>query len=661
MNEPIPIRYLYAIPLRGVAIRHLGDAIEMRWEAGTDCVVRLTPNAEGDIALPGRRHAGLMLSLELRADGDVSLRTRLRGNGWLPSHTELWEDHPVRPGRQVVRIDMSEFQLCQSSGSAGYLQLEWRDEADGQMLLDALSVEEHDGASFFAARVDRFGQRLSGNWVGKVQDEAQLKADAAAPLPEPLPGRDRFGGWAEGPRHEATGFFHAEQVDGRWWLITPQGARFRSFGPCCVSPGVIRAHTKGDQHLFTALPERCGVEVQAWQGAAGGGSGEPEMRTRDSFGHDAASTIVSYYIANLIRKWGDRWFAKWSETTAARLRSWGMNTLACWSDLEVAAVTRMPYCTSAERLCPFDFGDLLPGRDRGPFALTDVPDVMHPAFEQRARGMFAGLAERRDDPFLIGYFVHNEQPWCLWHSPFALPRSWQSRRMFVAELRDRYGSIERLNSAWHTGFDSYEHLADFVEPQNPPGLSAEGVAACDDFMRRFTDRYFAVVRRELHRADPNHMFLGCRFLALPPRRCVVEGITANTDVVSINWYLWHKQQPEDAGAFLGGWQEMCGGKPLMITEYSFTATDQRLLACHLSHFDQAQRAAIAERFTTACLELPSVVGMHWFQYADQPITGRTLGDGERANFGLVDICDRPYPSMVNIMRRAAERLYTPGT
>src|SRR4029079_6870822 len=47
-----------------------------------------------------------------------------------------------------------------------------------------------------------------------------------------------------------------------------------------------------------------------------------------------------------------------------------------------------------------------------------------------------------------------------------------------------------------------------------------------------------------------------------------------------------------------------------------------------------------------------VIGVHWFQYADEPRGGRD--DGEDYNFGLVDIDDRPYELLTPAL--AAENL-----
>jgi hypothetical protein len=48
---------------------------------------------------------------------------------------------------------------------------------------------------------------------------------------------------------------------------------------------------------------------------------------------------------------------------------------------------------------------------------------------------------------------------------------------------------------------------------------------------------------------------------------------------------------------------------------------------------------------------PSIVGVHWFQYLDQPVTGRLL-DGENGHFGLVGITDLPFQGFVDSVRKS---------
>ncbi len=654
----LPLEFLYAIPLRGVEVLHLGTSIRMRWQAGEACSVRIVPNADGDVQLAGPRHLCMTLGGTVDTEIPVTIRSRLQGSGWLASHTELWCDHAVESGKVTLEIDTTEFRLCQNEGCADFLLLEWQAAASGQFTITDMGLEEQSGGEFFAPRVDRFGQRVGGCWRGKVSSDAELKADAELTLPEPVSDQDSFGGCSRGGTDEPTGYFHVEKVGDAWWFITPEGAPFRSFGACCVSAGVLRNVTSGREELYAELPPREGLFLGAWEGALPGCDLLPEIHPLSSFGGDTDSSIVNFYIANLMRKWGKDWFSRWGATTVARLKGWGMNTLACWSDLDLAAKADMPYCVPADRLCPGSFDDLLPGEDAAPFPLRTVPDVLHPDFEGRAQGWFEGLSAFREDPYLLGYFVGNEEMWCLWQSPFSFPAHWESRRIFIQELRECYGSITKLNTAWNCRFGSFDQLANFRHAENPPGLTDEGTQICDAFMRRFTEKYFQVIRRELRAVDPNHLFLGCRFLALPPRSCILEGAWPSMDVVSINWYMWRKQTVEDVGEFLGNWNRLCGGKPLVISEYAFTATDERLLACHLPHSDQTARAEMTEQFSRACFALPFVVGMHWFQYVDQPILGRSLGDGERGNFGLVDVCDRPHLEVTQALKRIALSMYS---
>lgn len=48
---------------------------------------------------------------------------------------------------------------------------------------------------------------------------------------------------------------------------------------------------------------------------------------------------------------------------------------------------------------------------------------------------------------------------------------------------------------------------------------------------------------------------------------------------------------------------------------------------------------------------PMIVGAHWFQYLDQPASGRLL-DGENGHLGLVAITDMPYPGFVDAVRKS---------
>jgi agarase len=74
--------------------------------------------------------------------------------------------------------------------------------------------------------------------------------------------------------------------------------------------------------------------------------------------------------------------------------------------------------------------------------------------------------------------------------------------------------------------------------------------------------------------------------------------------------------------------------------------------------DQADRAQMYRDYLDSVLAVNTMVGAHWFQYIDSPITGRAF-DGENYNVGFVTGTDIPYPEMVKAARAWNTALY-PG-
>ena len=63
----------------------------------------------------------------------------------------------------------------------------------------------------------------------------------------------------------------------------------------------------------------------------------------------------------------------------------------------------------------------------------------------------------------------------------------------------------------------------------------------------------------------------------------------------------------------------------------------------------------ANAFLQGALVHPKIVGTHWFQFRDQPLTGRW--DGEGYAIGFVDVADTPYPEMTKAARAVGEGMY----
>ena len=102
---------------------------------------------------------------------------------------------------------------------------------------------------------------------------------------------------------------------------------------------------------------------------------------------------------------------------------------------------------------------------------------------------------------------------------------------------------------------------------------------------------------------------------------------------------------------------MALGKPCIIGEFHCGALDRGLFHPGLvSTASQAERAQTFTNYVRSVVDNPAFVGAHWFQYLDEPLTGRTL-DGENYNIGFVTVTDTPYPEMVQAARSVLGEAY----
>lgn len=96
--------------------------------------------------------------------------------------------------------------------------------------------------------------------------------------------------------------------------------------------------------------------------------------------------------------------------------------------------------------------------------------------------------------------------------------------------------------------------------------------------------------------------------------------------------------------------------PVLIGEFHFGALDRGMFHPGLVETaNQTDRAIAYANYVREALANPAVVGAHWFQFTDEPTTGRW--DGENYQIGLVDICDNPYPETIQAVRDVGTTMY----
>jgi len=169
-----------------------------------------------------------------------------------------------------------------------------------------------------------------------------------------------------------------------------------------------------------------------------------------------------------------------------------------------------------------------------------------------------------------------------------------------------------------------------------------------DFQYAFARRYFETCRDVFKRHAPRQLYLGCRFSTAP--KAAVRACADVADVVSFNLYYREINPADWTGA-----NEL--PKPILIGEFHFGALDrgmfhEGLVPC----IDQRERARAYADYVRSVVTCPAFVGCHWFQYVDEPITGRWF-DGENYNIGMVDVTDMPYPELTDSARTIHGELY----
>ncbi len=471
------------------------------------------------------------------------------------------------------------------------------------------TVAELDGTvrtriayAFGQTKAVRAGQpALDGGGFEAIFDDVTAKVDDVVPAPnEPereippytLDGFDTM-------RGKATGFFHPERIDGRWWMVDPHGRGFYMVGTDHAS-------------YYVHWCERLGYAP---------------------------------YHKNMQARHGSE--QAWADETADRLKRWGFNTLPANHSrhLRYRHFAHIEFLAWGSTFSPVD--DIVPKT-----TWTGLPNVFSPTWERfcekRAR---AQCAPNRGDPWLIGYFIDNElewwgkihREWGVFVEAWKKPADHSAKQAWLAFVKQHVKDIAAFNRQWGVNAPSFEALASHTQPGGPICDEAKDLAR--GFLRLVADRYFRIASEAIRRHDPDHLVLGCRFAGNAPDIWDIAG--KYCDVVSLNTYPRidvHRGVPESLVAFLKQCHATCG-RPMMITEWSFPALDAGLPCKHGAGMrvdTQAQKTACFRHYQKLLFSLPFMIGSNYFMWADEPALGISKTFPEDSNYGLVNVEGKPY-------------------
>lgn len=541
------------------------------------------------------------------------------------------------------------------------------------LLIERVGIQDDDQAyqAAYHELIDAYGQSTRGHWPEKVVNDEQLKA-ADAREQQQLKGwlaergkqqLDAYGGLLAGPTFEAKGFFRTEKRNGRWYLVTPDGHPFYSLGVNAVAADGGRTYISGREGMFKALPGT-GDALAAFYGEGNNDDGNASSQGRNF----KQGRWFDFYAANLQRTYGKPCLpaadgqpascpplvldaARWQGHALDRLQAWGFNTLGNWSEPALGQARRMPYTLPLSIVG--DYASISTGMDWW----GRMPDPFDPRFAMATeRAVAIAARDHRDDPWLIGYFADNELAWAapgvdpkarygLAYGTLRLTTDVPAKRAFLKQLRDKYRNQEGLSKAWGIELAAWELMEDpgFEAPlPNPEHPEIE--RDYQYFQQVFADTYFKTIADSLKWHAPNHLLLGGRYAVSTPE--AVKACAEFCDVLSFNFYTLKPQDGYDFASLA----EL--DKPVLVSEFQFGSRDRGpFWPGPLELAREEDRGTAYGNFLKAALAQPMIVGAHWFQYLDQPASGRLL-DGENGHLGLVAITDMPYPGFVEAVRKS---------
>lgn len=468
-----------------------------------------------------------------------------------------------------------------------------------------------------ALMADKYGQWVYETWPGKVTSDAQLQqeyANEAAALSKVKLDHikyDQYGGIKSGGQYKCTGYFRLQQIDNKWWFITPDGYKFILKGVDATSIwewGYGTPLTKADgtpRRVFEELPD-------------------PDVYA-PAYANDANGERVSFVIANVMKKYGSDFESKWEDITKKRLIQWGFNAFSKWT---------------RPRNVTFPYIQVL----QDPSSLRRIQwtyDVFDPRNESIIEAaLITQLQNLKNDRWLIGYTYDNEAGWTteIVKQILTYDSASPAKSAFVDFLAPRYNNdIATVNQLLGTSAESFDALkVTKIDIAKVPAVDVS------EYIKLASRTYFSTIKNIITRHDPNHLFLGSS--VVPTWRTSLDWDSVAmefVDAFSVDNYLNNADWISRYEAF---------GKPLLNLEYTFSTTDRGLSPVNAATSVKsiADRGLAFKSFLESQVSHPLFVGSGWFSYYDQAVTWRK--DGENFNIGLVNQQDQPYTDMVNIMK-----------
>ena len=434
--------------------------------------------------------------------------------------------------------------------------------------------------------------------------------------------KDKYGGWT-GKLFEATGFFRAEKTD-RWWLVTPEGNAFLSFGVNHFHPGWWKAP----------------YNMEAWMKLL-------NVNEPDQFDPALRS-----------------WFLK-------TCKEYGFNTAGVHTDILVLNNPQplIPY------MRPIHFVDI--SHWKPTIADDNFKDVFSDEFYQHCDQLAKEIAlPLKDDPYLLGYAMADcplfteadckERPDTVggarrkarigWPRRLRnLGKSSPGKKAYVKTMAEIYqGDINGFNRTYSTSFKTFGELETAEQWRVETDLSnANETRDNIEFLHVVIDQYYKTTKEAILRYDPNHLFFGDKINANTDSVDTVLPVTSKyTDVLFYQMYAKYEVQRPG----LDRWKTKVD-MPVINGDSRYASVQEDIPRPYGPVADsEIQNAEWTSEFFYNAFARPEFVGWHYCGLIDTPL-GLVSKESERQHAGLFDGFGNSYPVLKEAITKCSDELY----
>ena len=333
----------------------------------------------------------------------------------------------------------------------------------------------------------------------------------------------KYGGY-KGLHGKKTGFFHTEEIDGRWWLVDPEGCVFITFALNHISPSVLLTDYNREKN------------IQEF--------GDP--------GNIQGRRIPS-----------DSEFIKsFNKMVEDDYNTLGFNTYGHFSSLEnkpqntayminLASVSGVPsHYTPVNR--------------------REHPDVFSDDWKNKVDSNFRNqvdVEKIKNDPWVLGYYytdlpIHSkfhaeetlidqfgdDHPGALtWQETLMISNSnTDGKKAFAEVVRKKYiGEIGEFNRVYGTSCRNFDDVLDLGEELLNPVDRFE--AAIDDeyFLKELLEEYYRTMYETIKKYDPNHLVLGDKYNGNTHARYAALDVAKKwVDVLMFQYYGFYEKDSQ---------------------------------------------------------------------------------------------------------------------